>query len=131
MIKELSDYVSLLEEIKDRISRAQTKAVLSANVQMLALYWDIGQLIQSRQETEGWGAAVIPRLSRDIRNELPEIKGFSERNLKRMIRFCREYPALLSKVPQAVALLDGPEDSEKVPRAVAVDRGQDGDHFSR
>ena len=40
---------------------------------------------------EGWGSGVIPRLARDIRNELPEVKGFSERNIGYMIRFAREY----------------------------------------
>ncbi len=35
-------------------------------------------MIQQRQKAEGWGPAVIPRLARDIRNELPEVKGFSE-----------------------------------------------------
>ena len=49
------------------------------------------------------GAAVIPRLSKDIRNELPEIKGFSERNIGYMIRFAREYGT--SILQQAVAKL--------------------------
>ncbi len=54
-------------------------------------------MIAARQEAEGWGAAVIPRLAADLKNALPEQKGFSERNLKYMMRFAREYgdpPAL-------------------------------------
>lgn len=39
-----------------------------------------------------WGAAVIPRLSLALKNELPEVKGFSERNIKRMLTFYRESP---------------------------------------
>jgi len=105
MVDELIQYATLLDDIKARIRRAQTRAVLSANLEMLALYWEVGRLIQSRQESEGWGTAVIPRLSRDLHNEIPEIKGFSERNLKRMIRFFREYPELISIVPQPVAQL--------------------------
>ncbi|MDA3787251.1 MAG: DUF1016 N-terminal domain-containing protein [Desulfobacula sp.] len=46
-------------------------------------------------EKHGWGAGVIPRLSKDIRNELPEVKGFSERNIGHMMRFAREYSMLL------------------------------------
>lgn len=46
---------------------------------------------------------MIPRLARDIRNELPEVKGFSERNIKLMLAFYREYVGL-EFVPQAVAL---------------------------
>jgi len=58
---------------------------------MIAMYWDIGRMIHQRQQMEGWGSGVIPRLVRDIRNELPEVKGFSERNIGYMIRFAREY----------------------------------------
>jgi len=36
---------------------------------------------------------VIPRLAADLKNELPEEKGFSERNIGYMIRFAREYGA--------------------------------------
>ncbi|MCP4107466.1 MAG: DUF1016 domain-containing protein [Desulfobacteraceae bacterium] len=88
-----------------RIRKAQIKAVLSANSAMLMMYWDIGRMIYERQQKQGWGSAVIPKLSKDIRNELPELKGFSVRNLQRMIRFYKEYSPLDKKVPQAVAQL--------------------------
>ncbi len=119
MTDELVAYASLLDEIKGRIRRAQTRAVSSANREMLVLYWDVGRLIEMRQEVEGWGRGVIPRLSRDLRNELPEIKGFSERNLNRMIRFYREYPDLIPILPQPVAKLDHAGRDEEQPQAVA------------
>lgn len=75
---------------------------MSANAEMILMYWDIGRMIDERQRFEGWGAAIIPRLSRDIRNELPDIKGFSERNIGYMIRFAREYPDL-KKLQRSVA----------------------------
>jgi hypothetical protein len=86
---------------------------MSASAEMIMMYWDIGRMVEERQHLEGWGAAVIPRLSRDIHNDLPEIKGFSERNLKRMIRFYREYSGLVEKVPQAVAQLPEQAANEK------------------
>ena len=119
MNKEFRHYASLLEEIRDRIRQAQVSAVLSANREMLLLYWDVGRMIHMRQKEEGWGAGVIPRLSRDLQNELPEIKGYSERNLKRMIRFYREYPLLRTKVPQPVAQLPDQATGIKVPQPVA------------
>jgi len=94
MAEYLKKYASLLGEIKTRIGQAQTRAVFSANREMLALYWDIGRMITERQKREGWGAAVIPRLSRDLRSGFPNLKGFSERNIDRMIQFYREYPYL-------------------------------------
>ncbi|CAN2044552.1 DUF1016 [Candidatus Magnetomoraceae bacterium gMMP-13] len=105
MTIELTQYNELLTTIKTRIRRAQVKAVLSANSTMLMMYWDIGRMIDERQQKEGWGSAIIPKLSKDIRNEMPEIKGFSVRNLQRMIRFYKEYSSLDIKVPQAVAQL--------------------------
>lgn len=105
-------YRSLLSEIKIRLRQAQHRATLSANAEMIAMYWDIGRLIAARQKQEGWGAGVIPRLAADLKNELPEENGFSERNIKRMLRFYREYSELPTNVPQAVALLEAVEAGE-------------------
>jgi predicted nuclease of restriction endonuclease-like (RecB) superfamily len=79
-------------------------AQLRARSCNLQLYWDIGHLVLHRQAAKGWGASVIPRLSRDIRNDLPGVKGFSERNIGYMIRFVREYPILHQPVAK---LIDG------------------------
>jgi len=109
------DYAELLTDIKQRIRHAQTRAVLAVNAELIQLYWEIGSMIDCRQQQEGWGAGVIPRLARDLHNELPEEKGFSERNIKRMLAFYREYPHL-KFVPQPVAQIGS---SSKVPQAAA------------
>ena len=101
----LSGYTPFLSAVKQRIRAAQVKATLAANAELIQLYWDIGRAIAALQEKEGWGARVIPRLAMDIANDMPEVKGFSERNIKRMLAFAREYPTLRPIVPQAVAQL--------------------------
>lgn len=58
---------------------------------LIALYWGIGKLIEERQETEGWGKAVVERLSADLRAKFGEKSGFSGRNLWYMRTFYREY----------------------------------------
>lgn len=100
---ELVLYRDLLGDIKTRVRQAQHRAALSANAELIRLYWDIGRLIAARQEREGWGAGVIPRLALDLRNELPEHKGFSERNIKRMVQFWSAYPDLFQIGPLPVA----------------------------
>ena len=102
---DLVFYSELLDNLKTRIRRSQLKASLAVNAEMILLYWDIGQMIHQRQQQEGWGTGVIPRLSKDIRNELPELKGFSERNIGYMIRFAREYDASVI-LQQPVAKLE-------------------------
>jgi predicted nuclease of restriction endonuclease-like (RecB) superfamily len=113
-------FFALLEDVKARIRGAQTRAVLAVNAEMVRLYWDIGRLIDERQQREGWGAAVIPRLSRELRNELPEVKGFSERNIKRMLAFHRAYADMPGIVPQPVAQMGR---AKKVPQPVASTAG--------
>ncbi|MDR3694568.1 PDDEXK nuclease domain-containing protein [Mucilaginibacter sp.] len=88
---EIKFYQSLLDDIKTRIHKSQAKAALSVNAEMIALYWDIGKLINQLQGEQGWGATVTARLANDIKNELPEIRGFSERNLKFMVQLYKEY----------------------------------------
>jgi hypothetical protein len=65
------------------------------------MYWDIGRILKERQIEEGYRTDVIPRLARDLRNELPEVKEFSERNIGRMIAFFRAYPCPIELLPQA------------------------------
>jgi hypothetical protein len=96
-------YSYLLTDIKTRIQGAQVRALLAVNAELLRLYWEIGQVLHTRQQEKGWGAGVIPKLAIDLHNELPELKGFSERNLKRMLGFYRAYPQPEQFVPQAVA----------------------------
>lgn len=102
----LGDYGSLLQNIKARIRTAQVRAFMASNAEMLHLYWDIGRMLVQRQAREGWGAGVLRRLAADLHNELPEQKGFSERNLKLMTQFFREYPHFPAIRQRPVALTD-------------------------
>ena len=77
----------MLTSLKKRIQQERIKTVLSANCAMVMLYWDIGTSILERQQTEGWGAKVIDRLSFDLKEAFPDMKGFSARNLKYMRKF--------------------------------------------
>ncbi|SRR5579883_1023557 len=112
----LAGFPQLLKEIKARIQQAQTRAMLSVNAELVRLYWDIGRMVDERQSKEGWGAAVIPRLARELQNELAEEKGFSERNIGRMIAFYRSYPNPIDFLPQPVAKLPV---TKKVPQPAA------------
>ena len=112
------NYPELLKEVKERIRQAQVKASLAANAEMLLMYWDVGRIVAERRSLEGWGSKIIPRLAQDIRNDLPEVKGFSERNIKRMLAFHREY-GQLAIGPTALAQLTTQADSTIVPTALA------------
>lgn len=107
---ELKEYKKLLTEIKTQVRSTQQKAMISVNATMIQMYWQIGCLIDKRQKEEGWGAAIIPRLAVDLKNDLSDQKGFSERNLKYMIAFYREYPI----VQRPVAQIDEPTNKSEI-----------------
>lgn len=94
MSNELNIYSDLLVGIKNRVRQGQIKAYLAVNTELLATYWDIGKMIHERQQQEGWGNSFIPKLAIDLKNELSEVKGFSQRNISRMLTFYREYQSL-------------------------------------
>jgi hypothetical protein len=51
---------------------------MSANAEMIRMYWDIGHMVAKRQGLEGWGKGLLRRLAADLKDELHQIKGFSE-----------------------------------------------------
>lgn len=117
---ELALYRDLLGDIKTRVRQAQNRAALSANAEMILMYWDVGRMIAARQQQEGWGAGVIPRLAADLKNDLPEEKGFSDTNLKRMVQFSREYPDLFPIGARPVPQLESPDHTtSNLPQPVA------------
>jgi len=85
-------YAKLLNDLKSRIRTARVKANISVNRELVLLYWEIGKVILQRQSREGWGTKIIERLSRDLRQEFPDMKGFSRANLFYMRAFAEAYP---------------------------------------
>lgn len=88
------DYGDWLASLKQRIQSARSRAVLAAHSEQIRLYHSIGCDILERQRQQGWGAKVINRLSTDLREAFPEMKGLSVSNLKYMRRFAEECPNL-------------------------------------
>ncbi len=70
---------------------------------MILAYLDIGKTISEKTKT-GWGTSVIKQLSVDLQAEFLGVKGFSERNLRRM-KYIYEEIHKYSIWPQAVAKL--------------------------
>ena len=98
MKTEIQTYTTLLRHIKQRVAQAQQRAFFSANEEMLRMYWDIGEMLTNSQMADGWGQKTLERLSVDLKNEFPAIKGFSVRNMQCMMQFFNEYNSELTMV---------------------------------
>ena len=84
-------YVGFLVEVKARIRQGQLRALQAVNKELLALYWDLGEAIQRKQQELGWGKGVVASLARDLQAEFPGRNGFSAQNLWLMRQFYSEY----------------------------------------
>lgn len=85
------DYASFIEALKERVAAARQSAARAVNHGLIALYWDIGEAILDKQQTNGWGQAVVERIARDLRAAFPGTQGFSARNVWDMRRMVEAY----------------------------------------
>jgi len=85
------EYKLFLNNLKKRVMAARNKAIFTINKELILLYHHIGKQILKSQANQGWGSKIINQLSKDLRSEFPEMKGFSPQNLKYMRKFAEEY----------------------------------------
>ncbi|MCM1330147.1 MAG: PDDEXK nuclease domain-containing protein [Ruminococcus sp.] len=88
MLINTNEYLETVNSIKNNIRSAQYKTAISANKELIMLYWNIGKIINSHKS---WGNKFIENLARDIKLDFPDMKGFSVRNLKYMSKFAAVY----------------------------------------
>lgn len=82
LIKTDNRYKAWITELKQRIRQAQIKAAIKVNVELIRMYWDLGKDIVKRQSESKWGDGFFADLSQDLKNEFPDMEGFSVTNLK-------------------------------------------------
>lgn len=108
-------YKNWISGIKEQYRRSQIKAASSVNREMLMFYWSLGRNMEILKTEHDWGSGFYKTISEDIKQELPDVKSFSPRNLLYMHQFYKLY-AIEEITPQAVALM---EDYEITPQVVA------------
>ncbi len=92
--KDFFEVISLIQHAKER-------ALLSVNVELIELYWNVGKYISQKIQRAEWGEFVVKELSKFISKNHPELKGYSDKNLWRMRQFYEVY----SCQPKLSALL--------------------------
>ena len=88
MLMNDNQYLGVVKEIKERIEQARHSVVLSANKELILMYYEIGKIINFHKS---WGNKFIDNLAKDIKLAYPDSTGYSSRNLKYMAKFAAEY----------------------------------------
>ncbi len=103
------DLSPIVRAIGSDLEQTQVRVIASANADMLFHYWKVGHFILYLQKKEGWGSKVIDNLSKAIRSQYPNKKGYSARNLIYMCQFAKVYPMeILIEMGKVEELLNSP-----------------------
>ena len=98
-----SDYKQWIQALSKRYRQSQIKASVHVNQEMLVYYWQLGRDIVHLNAEQRWGSGFMRSLSQDLKEELPDATGLTERNLY----YCKKFYLLYNQediiLPQVVA----------------------------
>ena len=90
MSKELSQNTQFIE-VSDLIASAKLRAAQAVNSTLVDLYWHVGAIISQKVEAAEWGDGVVKQLATYLAQTQPGLRGFTSRNLFRMMQFYETY----------------------------------------
>ena len=76
-----------VQQIKAAVLRSQARSVQYINQEQLSLYFGIGRYVSEHSRNGYWGTGAIDNISKQLKSELPGLRGFSSENIKLMRRF--------------------------------------------
>lgn len=94
-----AQYREWISEVSKRFHQSQIKAAVKVNDEMLRFYWQLGKELHDRKDKFSYGQSFYKTISRDLRRELPDVKSFSETNLRYMQKFAELYSEI-SNLPK-------------------------------
>ncbi|WP_330617586.1 PDDEXK nuclease domain-containing protein [Pseudobutyrivibrio sp.] len=81
----------MFDDILNMIYSAKKKAEFQVNSTVIDLYWNIGEYVSNKAESDGWGKSTVKALSDYILSKEPGIRGYSSQNIWRMKQFYETY----------------------------------------
>ena len=82
-----TSFHKIIELIENRKNNAYKKV----NEEMILLYLDVGKYLFDLQQNSKYGDKITFKFSEYIKNKYPNIKGFTKRNIERMVQFYKTY----------------------------------------
>ncbi len=119
-----SEYLNWVAKLKSKIQSAQLKAAVSVNKELLLLYWYLGKSIYLKVSESNWGTSVVEQLSKDLKNEFPNQKGFSRSNLFSMKQWFEFYSTSnieIEKIQQLVGQIPWGHNLVIITKSKSVD----------
>ncbi len=109
-----NDYKQWVKALVVRYRQSQIKAAVKVNTEQLLFNLSLGKDIVERQEENKYGSKFYASLSRDLKEEIPDVEGLSESNIRYCKRFYQLYCQAIENLPQLVEELK----NENLPQVV-------------
>ncbi|HUJ08516.1 MAG TPA: PDDEXK nuclease domain-containing protein [Verrucomicrobiae bacterium] len=91
MMKREARHERAFREVVGLIQSARGRALQTVNTELIDLYWRVGEFINRKVATDGWGKSVVLQLAAYLKGVEPDLRGFSSPNLWRMQQFYETY----------------------------------------
>lgn len=78
-------------QIVNMIENRRSKAYKKVNEEMVLLYLDIGKFLYDLKSNSGYGDKIVVKAAEFMKSNYPQLRGFTKRNLERMIQFYSTY----------------------------------------
>lgn len=79
------------DKIIELIQERKSKAYLKVNEELIFMYLDVGKFLYQLQQQSKYGDKLTIKVAEYMKNNYPNIKGFTKRNIERMIQFYKTY----------------------------------------
>jgi predicted nuclease of restriction endonuclease-like (RecB) superfamily len=92
----------LLKELAQLIEQSQQQVVAQANSTLTLLFWQVGKRINEnilQNKRADYGKRIVPTVSAQL--EIRFGRNFTEKNVRRMIKFAEQFPDMKIVVPLA------------------------------
>ena len=81
------DFNKIIELIECR----KNNAFVKINEELILMYLDIGKFLYNLQQNSKYGDKITTKAAQFMKNNHPNVKGFTKRNIERMIQFYKTY----------------------------------------
>ncbi len=88
---DVQEHEADFQEIVLLIKNARYNALKSVNLELINLYWQVGEHISKKVENAKWGIRVVDKLAEYLHRTQHDVKGFNRRGLYRMKQFYETY----------------------------------------
>lgn len=78
-------------QIIEMIEKRKNNAYRKVNEEMILLFLEVGKFLYELKENGKYGDKITTKASEFMKNNYPNIKGFTKRNIERMIQFYSTY----------------------------------------